>query len=364
VRLVEMGSRLEKSVPTMKLSEEKTNRNLASAFQLRSVPALAELHGLDRIGEETAATGSYPMDTVEARQTHHVSVCICTFKRAEFLSRLLAKLDPQQTEGLFIYSVVVADNDCARSAEPVVAAFASTTCLPVKYCIEPRQNIALARNKALQHAVGDLVAFLDDDEFPADDWLCNLFKTHVAYGVDGVLGPVKPYFEVDPPRWAQRGRFFERPTYTTGYKVSWEESRTGNVLFKRSILNGEDAPFRSQFDTAGEDVDFFRRMMEKGCSFAWCNEAVAYEMVPSSRCNRTYLLKRALLRGSNFPKQSRHRFRNLAKSLIAVPCYTLILPILFLFGQHVFLTYLIKLLDHASRLLAFCGLRLVTQRKI
>ena len=36
----------------------------------------------------------------------------------------------------------------------------------VKYCVEPRQNIALARNKALQNAEGDLIAFIDDDEFP------------------------------------------------------------------------------------------------------------------------------------------------------------------------------------------------------
>jgi hypothetical protein len=49
--------------------------------------------------------------------------------------------------------------------------------------------------------------------------------------------------------------------------------------------------------------------------------------------------------------------------LIAVPCYTLALPFLALFGQHLFLRYLIKLLDHGSRLLAYVGLPLVTQRK-
>jgi hypothetical protein len=46
-----------------------------------------------------------------------------------------------------------------------------------------------------------------------------------------------------------------------------------------------------------------------------------------------------------------------------VPCYALSLPILALFGQHVFLKHLIKLFDHASRLLAFVGLKLVTQRE-
>jgi hypothetical protein len=110
-------------------------------------------------------------------------------------------------------------------------------------------------------------------------------------------------------------------------------------------------------------MDFFRRMMEKGFAFIWCNDAVALELVPAARCTRSYLLKRALLRGSNFSKHPTHRIKNGAKSLIAVPCYALSLPILALFGQHVFLRYLIKLLDHSSRLLAYVGLRLVTQRQ-
>lgn len=296
--------------------------------------------------------------------SHHICVCVCTFKRVELLTQLLERLDNQLTKELFTYSVVVADNDAAQSARQVVADFSATSHVHVTYCCESQQNIALARNTSIEHAKGNLIAFIDDDEFPTDDWLCNLFKTRLASGVDGVLGPVKPHFETDPPEWAVKGKFFERPTHATGFKMRWSECRTGNVLFSRSIMNGVGPPFRSKFDTAGEDVDFFRRMVEKGCEFVWCDEAVVYEVVPSSRCTRSYLLKRALLRGSNFSKHPTDRIKNGATSLIAVPCYALSLPILALFGQHVFLKYLIKLLDHASRLLAFVGLKLVTQREM
>jgi glycosyltransferase involved in cell wall biosynthesis len=259
--------------------------------------------------------------------------------------------------------VVVADNDPEQSARSVVAAFSSASSLQVTYCFESQQNIALARNKALQHAHGDFIAFIDDDEYPKNDWLSNLFRTCVAYGADGVLGPVKPYFECDPPEWVKKGRFFDRPTFGTGYQVNWDQARTGNVLFKRSILNALDTPFRSEFDTAGEDVDFFRRLMEKGFAFVWCNEAIAFEIVPRSRCTRSYLLKRALLRGSNFHKHPTQRLQNAAKSLVALPCYLVALPVLALFGQHLVLTYLIKVLDHGSRLLAFLGWSSVTQRQ-
>ena len=315
------------------------------------------------LGESTTMMGSSSIDTVAAGEAQHITVCICTLKRPQLLGRTLAKLENQRNEGLFTYSIVVADNDSLGSSKQLVSDFSRGSRLPVVYCIEPRQNIALARNKALHHAAGDLVAFIDDDEFPADDWLLNLFKMYKASGADGVLGPVEPYFETEPPQWVRKGKLFNRPAHPTGYKLEWEQSRTGNVLFRKDILNRLETPFRSKFDTAGEDMDFFRRAMDQGCSFLWCNEAVAYEVVPSSRCTRTYLLRRALLRGSNFPKHPEHRFRNVAKSLIAVPCYTLILPILSLFGQHVLLKYLIKLLDHASRLSAFLGLTLVTERQ-
>jgi succinoglycan biosynthesis protein ExoM len=311
---------------------------------------------------ETLEIPARAVDTAAATQTHEINVCICTLRRGELLLRLLRSLESQRTDGLFKYSVVVADNDSGRSAQPTVTAFSSEARLPVTYCVEPRQNIALARNKAIENADGDFIAFIDDDEFPAEDWLLNLFRTWTASGADGVLGPVKPHFESEPPQWVMKGGFFDRPTHATGFKVGWEEARTGNVLFRKSILNAGEVPFGAQFDTAGEDVDFFRRMMANGRIFVWCNEAVAYETVPASRCNRTYLLRRALLRGSNFPKHPAKRFENIVKSLLAVPCYTVALPVLALFGQHVFLKYLIKLLDHSSRLLAFLGWSVVTDR--
>ncbi len=293
----------------------------------------------------------------------HISVCICTFKRPALLTSLLRALTAQQTAGLFTYGVVISDNDAMQSAKPTVESVRSEAGLDITYCAEPRQNIALARNRALENARGEFIAFIDDDEVPEADWLLRLFETRVKYQVDGVLGPVKPRFESEPPAWVTKGKFFDRPTYPTGRKIQWPEARSGNVLFSRSILDGVETPFNPEFATAGEDVDFFRRMSEKGYRFVWCNEAVAHELLPASRCTRRYLLRRAALRGSNFHKHPSHRVRNAVKSVIAVPAYIVALPVLAILGHHFFLTYLIKLLDHASRLLAYVGLSLVTERE-
>lgn len=269
----------------------------------------------------------------------------------------------QRTDDLFTYSIVVADNDPEGSARAAVEECAKISVRRIVYCRELRPNIAMARNKAIENAEGDFIAFIDDDEFPEKEWLWNLWKTCKEFDVEGVLGPVKPSFEIPPSKWLVKGKFFDRPTYRTGHHISWDQARTGNVLFKRSILNPGELPFRIQFDTAGEDVDFFRRMMDKGCKFVWSNEAVVYEFVPAARSTRIYLLRRALLRGSNFHKHPTNRLQNILRSLVAVPCYALALPILALFGQHVFLNYLIKLFDHGSRLLSFAGISAVKDRQ-
>jgi hypothetical protein len=52
------------------------------------------------------------------------------------------------------------------------------------------------------------------------------------------------------------------------------------------------------------------------------------------------------------------------KSLIAVPAYALALPVLLLAGHHYFMKYLVKLADHAGRLLASVGLNPVTNRRM
>src|SRR6266436_1923660 len=95
----------------------------------------------------------------------HITVCICTFRRPELLGRLLEELRDLCTQGRFVYSIVVADNDSAESGRKTAERFAASDTVPTVYCVEPVQNIALARNRAVANAGGDFVAFIDDDEF-------------------------------------------------------------------------------------------------------------------------------------------------------------------------------------------------------
>jgi glycosyltransferase involved in cell wall biosynthesis len=309
---------------------------------------------------------SLPVDEIyEAtirREAKHISVCICTYQRPVMLKKLLDRLKQQRTNNRFTFSIIVTDNDSQLSAQSVVAAFIAKSWIEVRYCSELCQNIALARNKAIENATGDFIAFIDDDEFPEHDWLLKMLKTCEAYQSAGVLGPVRPHFEETPPSWIIMGRFCERPDHLTGQVMRWEECRTGNLLFRRSILKGLPEAFKPEFGSGGEDIDFFHRMIRQGHIFHWCNEGIIYETVPRDRWKRRYMLKRALLRGRNILKLPEGRIGLIARSIVAVPVYSMLMPFTLLLGQHVFMKYCIKFCDHAGRLLTLFGMNPIRQR--
>jgi glycosyltransferase involved in cell wall biosynthesis len=290
----------------------------------------------------------------------YISVCICTYKRPKHLTKLLNGLQYQGTEGLFTYGIVVVDNDNTRSAEQAVEDLRRRCSVPISYYNEPEQNIALARNKAVANAKGEFIAFIDDDEVPSGNWLVNLYKAFNNFHADGVLGPVVPYYEVDIPKWVVRGRFHERPTHRTGEVLHWRNTRTGNALLRRSIFDSEERQFRREFGRGSEDTDFFKRMIAKGFRFVWCAEGPVYEAVPAERCTRSFMLKRALLRG----RAPYFTTVDFVKSFIAVPFYTVALPFLLAAGHHLFMKYLIKDCDHIGRLLALCGIDVIKENYV
>src|SRR5579862_2940004 len=166
--------------------------------------------GTDKGGEQI------PLDLTwlghdSGRVVPHISVCVCSYRRPRLLRRLLLKLNEQITEGLFTYSIIVADNDPERSAAAAIATMSSECKVPIRYCVEPRRSIAMARNKAVEHAEGSFIALIDEDEFPDPSWLLTLYLNLCEYRVDGVLGSVKRHFEELPPAWFRNSSIYTRP---------------------------------------------------------------------------------------------------------------------------------------------------------
>ena len=88
----------------------------------------------------------------------------------------------------------------------------------------------------------------------------------------------------------------------------------------------------------------------------WCHEAMAYEVVPAMRWNRSFMLRRALLQGSTSRLHPTFGAREIAISLIAIPVWAIALPFSLVLGPGMFMSPLVRLFNHVGRLLAFLGI--------
>jgi hypothetical protein len=261
--------------------------------------------------------------------------------------------------------VVVVDNDATASARRTALAGAAQAGLSLHYLVEPQRNIAQARNRAVQGALDgpcELLAFIDDDEVPPRDWLANAWLACTHWQADGVLAPVRPLYDDTPPRWLLRSGLCERAEYPTGHRLTWRETRTGNVLLTRACLlrlyppgtpPSTGTPFDTRYRDGGEDTDFFRRLLDTGAQLVWSREAAVCERVPRARCQRRYHLRRGWLRGLH--DRALTTPRQVTISLLALAIYALLLPIAALAGQHRAMQVAVRLCDHAGRVAGVLG---------
>jgi succinoglycan biosynthesis protein ExoM len=208
-----------------------------------------------------------------------ISICVCTYRRPASLKKCLESLLAQKTDRDF--EIVVVDNDREGPARETVQAFrrrAAELDISLSYFIEPERNIACARNCAVVNSNGSAIAFIDDDEYAAGDWIERLSTVLAATNSSGVFGPVLAEFPEDFPEWMKRSRLFEHPRQRSGVIApgSW---KTGNALLSRDVLLHFPGPFDPAYGrTGGEDTELFGRLYRAGCVFYWCDEATVYEV--------------------------------------------------------------------------------------
>lgn len=296
----------------------------------------------------------------------HISVCICTYKRPELLRELLRKLQDQETGNSFTFSIVVVDNDRSQTAKKSVDEMKSVSQVAIDYYVEPEKNIALARNKAVENAKGDYIAFLDDDEFPTREWLLHLFRACATSKSTGVLGPVIPYYLKETPLWIIKSRTCERRKHPTGTVLQWAQTRTGNVLINKNLLEGKEYRFGAEYGrSGGEDIEYFKTLIEDGHRFSWCDEAPVYEIVLPERWSKRYHLQKNMriggLTGEKIRKK-KGRVIIFFKVITGSMLYLTVLPLSVLFGEHRYMRCMMKIAYNVGLLSGLLGFVIIRDR--
>lgn len=195
--------------------------------------------------------------------------------------------------GRFSGSILVVDNDPEGTAELAARAHPAQR---VRYCVESRPGIAMARNRVLDEASGeDILVFIDDDETPRPGWLCALVNTYLMTGATAVAGPVvsRCHGPVDP--FVEAGRFLGRE-HRTGLRTGdiIERAATNNLLLDLKRVRGLGVQFDQRFGlSGGEDTLFTGLLQRRGAVMVWCADAVVNDEVPPERLRKGYVVNRA-----------------------------------------------------------------------
>jgi succinoglycan biosynthesis protein ExoM len=296
----------------------------------------------------------------------HVCLCVPTYRRPNGLRKLLTHIEQLTYPGRL--EVIVVDNDAeAGAGAAIVEEVSRTFRFPLTCIVERRRGHTYAYNRAFVTAcratpAPDYVAVLDDDEYPDSNWLTEMVRVALQYDVDIVGGPVFPVFDA-PEHWLAKSNLYAPTRYATG-PVSMIYG-TGSMLIWRSTLQQYlDEPFQHDYAfTGGGDEEFFYRCRRDGRSFAWADEAHAFETTPRSRTTVGYVLRRRFRKGTGATRVEREfagsfsgAARRWCKGLALIGSGALSLPITAFGGRHAIMRSLILAARGAGRIAAEFGI--------
>ena len=174
----------------------------AAPLGLRAVGGARDRSDAPLVGLGVPLAGSYRRSESlsPAGPANSVDVLLCTFRRPQ-VGETLASLAAQQLPDGLGLRIVVADNDDTPSGKAAVEAAAAGIPHEVIYLHAPARNISIARNACLDAATSRWIAFIDDDETAAPDWLARLHACLVQSGADAAFGPVHALYGSEAPDW-------------------------------------------------------------------------------------------------------------------------------------------------------------------
>jgi GT2 family glycosyltransferase len=206
-----------------------------------------------------------------------ISIVVCTRDRTAQLINCLASLVESDYEN---YEILIIDN--APSNEDT---FLLCSKYPVKYIKELRPGLDWARNRGIQEASNEIIAFTDDDVKVDKYWLQamnKIFSNKEVMGASGYVAPAEletPAQELFEFGYGGMGHGFRR-RFIHKERISRQElfwaSSFGigaNMAFRKEVFD-KCGMFHTALDVGtpshgGGDVELFHRIVAMGSLFVY-----------------------------------------------------------------------------------------------
>jgi len=210
--------------------------------------------------------------------TPSLSAILCTFNRAELLSRALDSI-LAQTLDKSDFELIIIDDGSSDHTRNVVESFAHR--LPISYAYQANAGLASAKNHGIYRSRSPILLFLDDDDICSPTLFTEHLKTHAKYpdAHFAVLG----YTTLDP--MLAKKPLLHYVTELECYLFSYPNLKDGDVLdytyfwggrssCKRNFLI-EHGVFNPVFRFGCEDIELGYRLSKQNFRVVYNAHAVS-----------------------------------------------------------------------------------------
>ena len=197
-----------------------------------------------------------------------VSVVIPVFNDSARLQKCLLALENQSYPSS-LYEVLVIDNDSTEDIKRVVDCFTKT-----KIFLETAVGSYAARNKGIEVAKGDLIAFTDADCIPAKQWIEQGVKSFLAISDCGLVGgKIELFFE--KPAVPTAVELYESVEMNFHQDILLSEQNyalTANMFTSKQVI--VSVGLFNKFLKSGGDREWGQRVFAAGYKQAYASEAL------------------------------------------------------------------------------------------
>jgi hypothetical protein len=118
-----------------------------------------------------------------------LEVIVCTCNRASELDRMLAALASQSQANDVVWSVLVVDNGSTDATAKVVESWRARGSIPgLRSLLEHERGLTPARLRGVRETDAEWIAFVDDDNLLATDWIAGVGQAVAARPEAGGFG--------------------------------------------------------------------------------------------------------------------------------------------------------------------------------
>ena len=203
-----------------------------------------------------------------------VSIIIATHNRCDQLDRCLAAV--QCISSAREWELVIVDNGSTDATYTVVQKFAAIAPMPVTYVFESRPGLGNAHNAGIRAAQGEVLAFTDDDCYPAADYVSQVYAVFASdLSIGYVGGRILRHDPADLALTINESTV-ERKFPARSYLQSGDVMGA-NMAFRKSVLleiDGFDPLFGPGALFNSEDTDAVGRASALGWSGKYCPQVV------------------------------------------------------------------------------------------